>query len=81
VCKCNEVERRGGHGKMRVHQFMTLRTSILLLFRVQYTYFLLILIYLIVVVFEFVVIIIVFALYSLYSVLYCLRSVVCCVFV
>jgi hypothetical protein len=43
---------------MWVHQFMTLRISLLLLFSVEYAYFLLILIYLIVAA-------IVFALYSL----------------
>jgi hypothetical protein len=59
--KCSEVEWREGHGEMWVHQFMTLRIPLLLLFSVQYAYFLLILIYIIVVV-------IVFALYSVCAV-------------
>jgi hypothetical protein len=56
--KCGEVVRREGHGEMWVRQFMTLHISLLLVFDVEYIYFLLILIYLIVV-------LIVFALYSL----------------
>jgi hypothetical protein len=58
VRKCSEEEWREGRGEMWVHQFMTLRISLLLLFSVLYAYFLLILIYIIVVV-------IVFALHSL----------------
>jgi hypothetical protein len=34
VCKCTEVEQREDHGEMGVHQFMTLRISLLLLFSV-----------------------------------------------
>jgi hypothetical protein len=34
-----EVERREGHGEMWVHQFMTLRIILMLLFSVEYAYF------------------------------------------
>jgi hypothetical protein len=34
VSKCSEEECREGHGDMWVHQFMTLRVSLLLLFSI-----------------------------------------------
>jgi hypothetical protein len=34
VCKCSELEWRESHGEMWVHQFMTLRISLLLFFSV-----------------------------------------------
>jgi hypothetical protein len=78
VRKCSDVEWSEGHGKMWVHQFMTLRISLLLPFSVEYVYFLLILIKIIVIVF--VVVVGVFALYSLWVVFFVVCVVLCAVF-
>jgi hypothetical protein len=70
VRKCREVEWWEGHGEMWMHQFMTLRISLLSLFSVQNAYFLLILFYITVAVIVFVVIVVVFPLYSFYVVVF-----------